>query len=131
MKTNHSDLLKALSLGTRVQMIELLKSRGPMCVSDIAGELNITASAVSQHLKLLRQVGLVNSERKGFWIPYTINAKELENCRQVLNDICTCECCEPSEESDGDDLEDLEKYKLELQGQLKTIQSKIDTLKSK
>ena len=87
-----SEVFKALSVETRVKTIELLKSEGPLCVSNIAELIGITPAAVSQHLKILRQAGLVRNERKGYWIPYSIDEEGMERCRQVLNDVCSCGC---------------------------------------
>ena len=59
------------------------KDCSPMiCVNGLAAELGITQSAVSQHLKILRQAGFVRSERKGYFIHYGLNPDQ-------LNQVCT------------------------------------------
>jgi len=73
-----SEMFKVLAVETRVKIIELLKSKGPLGAKNIAGLVGITPAAVSQHLKILRQAGLVRSERKGYWIPYSIDEEALE-----------------------------------------------------
>lgn len=80
MGLDPSEIFKVLGVETRVRIIELLKSKGPLGANNIAETLGITPSAVSQHLKILRQAGLVRSERKGYWIPYSINVEALEDC---------------------------------------------------
>ena len=92
MKIEPSEIFKALSVETRVKIIELLKGQGPLGAKDIAITIGITTAAVSQHLKILKQAGFVRSERKGYWIPYSIDEKALENCRCILNKVCTCGC---------------------------------------
>src|SRR4030065_1245817 len=90
MKLEASEIFKVLAVETRVKIIELLKSKGPFGSKNIAEMGGITPAAVSQHLKLLRQAGLVRNERKGYWIPYSIDEEALHNCQQILNEVCTC-----------------------------------------
>ena len=92
MKIVPSEMFKVLAVETRVRIIDLLKSKGPLGAKNIAELVGVTPAAVSQHLKILRQSGLVRSERKGYWIPYSLDEEALENCRQILNEVCTCGC---------------------------------------
>src|SRR3972149_4329353 len=92
MKLEPSEMFKVLAVETRVKIIDLLKSKGPLGSKSIAGQLGITPAAVSQHLKILRQAGLVRNERKGYWIPYSIDEEALENCAYILSEVCTCGC---------------------------------------
>ena len=129
MKLVPSEMFKVLAVETRVRIIDLLKSRGPLGAKNIAELVGITPAAVSQHLKILRQSGLVRSERKGYWIPYSIDEEALENCRQILNEVCTCGCRGTGnfkeKELNGASLESLIKYKKELQNELKTVRERI------
>jgi DNA-binding transcriptional ArsR family regulator len=129
MKLAPAEIFKVLAVETRVRIIDLLKSRGPLGAKNIAEVVGVTPAAVSQHLKILRQSGLVRSERKGYWIPYTIDEEVLENCRQILNEVCTCGCRGTGKfkekELGNASLESLRKYKKELQNELKTIQERI------
>ena len=86
-----ADLFKLLSVDKRIEIIELLKKE-PMSVNAIAEALGISQSAVSQHLRVLKNSGLVKDERQGYWIYYSLNKDTLEKCRQRLNRICTCGC---------------------------------------
>ena len=92
MRLAPCEMFKVLGVETRVRIIDLLKSEGPLGAKNIAEILGITPAAVSQHLKVLRQAGLVSNERKGYWIPYSIDEEALENCRSILNEVCTCGC---------------------------------------
>lgn len=134
MKLVPSEIFKVLAVETRVRIIDLLKSRGPLGVKNIAELVGITPAAVSQHLKILRQSGLVRSERKGYWIPYSIDEEVLENCRQILNEVCTCGCQGTGKfkekELRGASLESLTKYKKELQNELRTVQERIKEIDS-
>jgi len=134
MKIEPSELFKVLSVETRVKIIEMLKFQGPLGAKDIAATIGITTAAVSQHLKILKQAGLVRSERKGYWIPYEIDEKAMENCRQVLNEVCTCGCQGTGnfKESDPDssNLESLKKYEEELKKELTTVRQRLKELEA-
>jgi ArsR family transcriptional regulator len=86
-----AELFKLLSVDTRIEIIEYLKA-GAMTVNALAEALGVTQSAVSQHLRVLRSAGLVENERKGYWIHYSLNREALERCRERLNRVCTCGC---------------------------------------
>lgn len=86
-----AELFKMLSVDKRIEIIELLKKE-PMSVNALADNLGVTQSAASQHLRVLKAAGLVNDERQGYWIYYSLNRESLEQCRQRLNRICTCGC---------------------------------------
>ena len=134
MKIEPSEIFKVLSVETRVKIIELLKGRGPLGAKDIAVTIGITTAAVSQHLKILKQAGLVRSERKGYWIPYTIDEKAMENCRQILNEVCTCGCQGTGKfresESESANLESLKKYEEELRNELSTVRQRLKELET-
>jgi len=129
-----SEIFKVLSVETRVKIIELLKRRGSLGAKDIAATIGVTTAAVSQHLKILKQAGLVRSERKGYWIPYTIDEKAMENCRQILNKVCTCGCQGAGKfresESERSNLESLKKYEEELRAELRTVRQKLKELET-
>lgn len=135
MHVDPSEIFKVLAVETRVKIIELLKSKGPLGAKNISETLGITAAAVSQHLKILRQAGLVRSERKGYWIPYSIDEKALENCGQILNEICTCGCSGTGNfkeiELDNASLEALRKYEKELQNELRIVRERVKEAESK
>ena len=129
MKLEPSEMFKVLAVETRVRIIDLLKSRGPLGAKNIAKLVGVTPAAVSQHLKILKQSGLVRSERKGYWIPYSIDEEALENCRQILNEVCTCGCRGTGKfkekELSGSSLELLRKYEKELQNEIRTVRERI------
>src|SRR3990172_3688522 len=129
-----SEMFKVLAVETRVKIIELLKSKGPLGAKNIAELVGITTAAVSQHLKILRQAGLVRSERKGYWIPYSIDEEALEKCRQVLNEVCTCGCRGTGKfrekELSNSSLRSLEKYEKELRNEFRIVRERIKEIKS-
>jgi len=125
-------MFKVLAVETRVKIIELLKSNGPLGAKNISELVGVTPAAVSQHLKILRQAGLVRSERKGYWIPYSIDEEALENCRQVLNEVCTCGCRGTGKfrdkELNDSSLESLKKYEMELRNELRIVRERIEEI---
>ena len=134
MKFEPSEIFKVLSVETRVKIIELLKSRGPLGAKDIAATIGITTAAVSQHLKILKQAGLVRSERRGYWIPYSIDEKAMEDCRQILNEVCTCGCQGTGKFSEiklgRSSLESLKDYEKALENELNTVRQRVKELES-
>ena len=134
MNIEPSEIFKVLSVETRVKIIELLKAQGALGAKDIGATIGITTAAVSQHLKILKQAGLVRSERKGYWIPYTIDEKAMENCRQILNEVCTCGCQGTGKfresESERSNLESLKKYEEELRNELSTVRQRLKELET-
>jgi DNA-binding transcriptional ArsR family regulator len=71
---------KALSDETRLRLVTLLVQQEPgraMCVGRLAQELEVTASAVSQHLRILKDLGLVHAERRGYRLHYFLDQERL------------------------------------------------------
>jgi len=77
-------VFKSLGDLTRLQIIYLLATdtTGTLGVSDLAAQLRISQPAVSQHLKTLKTVGLVDSRREGFYIYYTVNRERMVEFRE-------------------------------------------------
>jgi DNA-binding transcriptional ArsR family regulator len=74
-------LLKVLSVETRLRIVQLLKGRA-LCVNALAARLNVTQGAVSQHLRVMRDAGLVIDERRGYYIHYRLNEDVLSAWRR-------------------------------------------------
>ena len=68
-----ASFFKSLGDPTRIKILKLLLSGKKLCVGMIAFNLNITQSAVSQHLKVLKSNGIVDGTRTGFNIHYRVN----------------------------------------------------------
>ena len=135
MNLEPSEMFKALAVETRVKIIDLLKSEGPLGAKKISELLGVTPAAVSQHLKILKQAGFVRSERNGYWIPYAIDEEALNKCKEVLTEICTCGCQGignfREKELSGSSLEALKRYQQEIETELKTVRVRIKELESK
>lgn len=86
-----ADQLKALSEPLRLRIVDLLRS-GEKTVSDISQTLDTELVTVSHHLKILKQAGLIESERNGRFIVYRLREdlvqKVAGSSRQFLNLGC-------------------------------------------
>ena len=75
--------LKALHHKLRIQILKILDENQQVTVTEIFIKLRMEQSLVSQHLAILRNAGVVNAERKGKQIFYSLNVEQIE----YLNDI--------------------------------------------
>ena len=77
-------ILKVLSVGTRVQIVQLLKGRA-LCVGALCARLDVTQGAVSQHLRVMRDAGLVIDEKRGYFVHYHLNEEALATWREEID----------------------------------------------
>jgi ArsR family transcriptional regulator, arsenate/arsenite/antimonite-responsive transcriptional repressor len=80
---------KALADSTRLQLVQLLAVShcgNAKCVSRLAQELGVTASSVSQHLRILKDLGLVQSDRRGYQIHYWLDANALAEYQKLAGE---------------------------------------------
>jgi DNA-binding transcriptional ArsR family regulator len=80
---------KALGDETRLQLVALLAQQEPgsaMCVGRLARELGVTASAVSQHLRVLKDLGLVRGERRGYRLHYFLDLERLADYQGLVRE---------------------------------------------
>ena len=75
--------IKALGDETRLKIIQLLLSKN-YCVGALAKELDISESAVSQQLKILRKADLVIGEKRGYYVHYTVKTSILQEIGQYI-----------------------------------------------
>jgi ArsR family transcriptional regulator len=81
-------LLKALADKTRLKIVHQLTRAGAdaVCVCDIVPELGLSQPTVSYHLKLLRDAGLVEREKRGTFAHYRLAAGALERVGALFAD---------------------------------------------
>ena len=78
---------KALADDTRLRLVVLLAQQEPgraLCVGRLAQELNVTASAVSQHLRVLKDLGVVRGQRRGYRVHYHLDQERLASYRDLI-----------------------------------------------
>ena len=81
-------VFSALADPTRLKLVKLLRNQhdpDALCVNALAGLLGVTQSAISQHLRVLKAIGLVKGERRGLTIHYFINRDVLEQYRRLTS----------------------------------------------
>ena len=72
-----SSVFKALSDPTRRRVLQLLR-KGPMSAGDLSDQFDVSKPTMSAHFAVLREAGLVGSEKTGKTITYWLNATVLE-----------------------------------------------------
>ena len=77
---------KALGDPIRMQLVDVLrKHAGKVCVCELAPLFDVGQPTVSHHLKVLREAGIVGSERRGLWAYYYVEPKALEELSTWLS----------------------------------------------
>jgi DNA-binding transcriptional ArsR family regulator len=80
-------LLQALADPTRLAILRQLSAGGPVCACDFTACCDVAQPTVSHHLKVLREAGWVDGERRGTWIWYAIRPEALERLARVTRDL--------------------------------------------
>ena len=77
---------KALGDPLRVQLVDVLRQHaGKVCVCELVPLFDLSQPTVSHHLKVLRDAGIVGSERRGLWAYYYVNPEALEELTSWLS----------------------------------------------
>ena len=91
-----TEVFKALSDPTRLRLVKLLgEHEGALCVNALARRLDVSQSAVSQHLRVLRQTGLVKNERRGSSVHYLLDQDSLKQHRDKVRETLGNNFVEP------------------------------------
>ncbi len=80
-------LFSLLADPTRLKLLRLLSRQrdpGALCVNTLAFRLGVTQPAVSQHLKVLKEAGLVKGEKRGYRTHYFVNQEALKEVQRYL-----------------------------------------------
>jgi ArsR family transcriptional regulator len=75
---------KALADPTRVAIVNRLAGAGEVCVCDLVDDFELSQPTISHHLRLLRQAGLVDAERRGTWAYYRLVPEAIDQLRVAL-----------------------------------------------
>ena len=78
---------KALGHPVRVQIMRLLRARDTCVTGDLVGELPLAQSTVSEHLRILREAGLVQGEIDGPRTHYCINRERLAAFKESVDSL--------------------------------------------
>lgn len=85
--TYSAELLRALAHPLRLQILLFIDNNKSTHVNKIYNTLGLEQSITSQHLRILREVDLVLTEREGKYIYYTVNYKKIKNINKLVNDF--------------------------------------------
>jgi DNA-binding transcriptional ArsR family regulator len=101
-------VLKVLAVETRLRIVEILKARR-LCVGAIASHLDVTQGAVSQHLRVMRDAGLVIDEKRGYYVHYRLSEQTLGKWRKQIDGLLApgsavkCRCSKRTHKSCGNE----------------------------
>ncbi len=71
-------LMKALSDPIRLRLMSIIAAAGETCVCDLTAPFTVSQPTISHHLKVLREAGLVDCERRGTWVWYRAQREALD-----------------------------------------------------
>ncbi|MFF8433591.1 ArsR/SmtB family transcription factor [Streptomyces bacillaris] len=79
-------VFKALGDPVRLRLLSMIASRegGEICVCDLTPAFDLSQPTISHHLKLLKQAGLIASERRGTWVYYRLLPEMTDHLSAVL-----------------------------------------------
>ncbi|MGK5642564.1 ArsR/SmtB family transcription factor [Streptomyces sp. URMC 126] len=79
-------VFKALGDPVRLRLLSMIASRagGEVCVCDLTPAFDLSQPTISHHLKLLRQAGLIASERRGTWVYYRLLPEMTDRLAGIL-----------------------------------------------
>ncbi len=80
-------LFKALSDPTRLRILQAISRVSELCECNIVPSFGLSQPTISYHIKVLREAGLIRSERRGQWVYHTVNQKALLGAVRDLTEI--------------------------------------------
>jgi ArsR family transcriptional regulator, arsenate/arsenite/antimonite-responsive transcriptional repressor len=81
-----AEVAKALGDPVRIQLVDVLKKHaGKVCVCELVPLFDLSQPTVSHHLKVLREAGIVGSERRGLWAYYYVIPDALQELSAWLS----------------------------------------------
>jgi ArsR family transcriptional regulator len=75
---------RALADPTRVAIVHRLAAAESLCVCDLTAAFELSQPTISHHLRILREVGLVEAERRGTWAYYRLVPGAISSLRDVF-----------------------------------------------
>ena len=79
-------LLKALADPVRLRLMSLIASHpgGEACVCDLTGAFSLSQPTISHHLKVLREAGLLDRDKRGTWVYYRARPEALASLGTLI-----------------------------------------------
>lgn len=78
-------MFKALGDPVRLRLMSMIASRPEACVCDLTGAFDVSGPTISHHLRVLREVGLVDSDRRGTWVYYRVRPGVIQQLGNLLD----------------------------------------------
>jgi ArsR family transcriptional regulator, arsenate/arsenite/antimonite-responsive transcriptional repressor len=75
---------RALADPTRVAIVNRLAAAPEVCVCDLTEAFDVSQPTISHHLRILREAGIVNVDRRGTWAYYRLVPETIEGLRAAL-----------------------------------------------
>jgi ArsR family transcriptional regulator len=82
-------LLKALADPIRLRLMSLIAANDETCVCDLTMPFDVSQPTISHHLRVLREAGLVDCERRGTWVWYRAERDALEAVGNLFGERLT------------------------------------------
>ncbi|MFR9728007.1 ArsR/SmtB family transcription factor [Saccharopolyspora sp. MS10] len=79
-------VFKAIGEPVRLRLLSLIASHegGEACVCDLTGAFELSGPTISHHLKILREAGVIDGERRGTWVYYRVRPETLNLVSESL-----------------------------------------------
>ena len=81
-----AETLKAIADPTRLQILAMIakEDQQEACVCNMTGPLGLSQPTVSHHLKVLSEAGILNRERRGTWVWYSLNTERWSQISELF-----------------------------------------------
>lgn len=83
------NVLRALDHPLRSKMLDIIREKGKINVTDLYVKLRLEQPAASKHLKLLREAGVVNDEKNGKFVYYTVCSERINRIIELSGSLVT------------------------------------------
>ena len=77
-------MFKALGDPVRLRLAAMIAAQDDICVCDLIPSFGLSGPTISHHLRILREAGLVDCERRGTWVHYWIQPAALQSLSALL-----------------------------------------------
>jgi ArsR family transcriptional regulator, arsenate/arsenite/antimonite-responsive transcriptional repressor len=85
-------LLRALADPTRLEIFRLIAAQdAALCACDVVARFDLGQPTISHHLRVLREAGLVDAERRGIWTYFTVRPGAVEALRSAVESLSPAE----------------------------------------
>lgn len=81
-----ASLMKALADPIRLRLMSLIAATEEACVCDLTAPFDVSQPTISHHLRVLREAGLVDSQRRGTWVWYRARREALDAIAGLFGD---------------------------------------------